>query len=364
MEPRDFHMPVTVLIPALNPSAELERLVGELLAQAGVGRLLVIDDGSNAACAAGLAAIAQRDRVELLRHDSNLGKGAALRTGVAHFLRTAATGELLVTADADGQHRTADILAVAQAAAERPGSLVLGSRSFSGEVPRRSRLGNGVTRLIFRLLIGQDIADTQTGLRAIPRVMLPQLLQIRANGYDFELEMLILGARLRVPITNVPIETVYLAGNASSHFHPIRDSAKIYFVFIRFVSSAALTAVIDNLAFALVFQASQRLAASMVVGRLVAGAVNFAVNRQLVFRSRDLLWRVLAKYLALVLALGLVAYGLIHVLVSRMGWNAYAAKLTVEGGLLVASFLLQREVVFPPRPAPGAGHGAASGPRK
>jgi glycosyltransferase involved in cell wall biosynthesis len=363
MAPRDFHMSLTVLIPAYNPSAELARLVGELLAQAGVGRVLVVDDGSDAAGAPGLEAIAQRERVELLHHDANLGKGAALRTGVTHFLRTAAADELLVTADADGQHRPADILAVARAGAASPGSLVLGSRSFTGEVPRRSRLGNGLTRVVFRLLIGQDIADTQTGLRAIPRVMLPQLLHIRANGYDFELEMLILGARLRVPITSVPIQTVYLDGNASSHFHPIRDSARVYFVFIRFVSSAALTAVIDNLAFALVFQASQRLAASMVVGRLVACAFNFAVNRQLVFRSRDLLWRVLTKYVALVLVLGWIAYGLIHLLVGRLGWNPYAAKLTVEGGLLLASFLLQRGVVFPLPPPPETGRATASGRR-
>jgi putative flippase GtrA len=259
---------------------------------------------------------------------------------------------------------TKDILAVGRRAAEAPGSLVLGARAFSGDVPLRSRLGNAVTGIVFRLFIGQSVTDTQTGLRAIPRSLMPALLRVKASGYEFELEMLILSARSKVPIESVTIQTVYLDNNASSHFDPIRDSARIYFVFVRFISSSALTALLDNLVFAIAFQASQSLVASMVLGRLVASAFNFAVNKRLVFHSKELFWKVLAKYVSLVIVLGSIAFALIHFLVAQYQWNAYAAKLVVEGVLLLCSFVLQRDVVFAEKSPPiSAREPEATGPR-
>jgi putative flippase GtrA len=231
-----------------------------------------------------------------------------------------------------------------------PSNLVLGARAFRGDVPLRSRFGNDLTRLVFRIVIGQALQDTQTGLRAIPRELMPSLLKIKANGYEFELEMLILTARTKVPIKSVTIETVYLDGNATSHFDPIRDSARIYFVFARFISSSVLTAVIDYLVFTLAYQFTHSLSLAIGLGRLVAGTFNFTVNKSLVFHSSGNLGRSLAKYAGLVVALGVIAYALIHFLVHQWGWNAYLAKISVEGFLLLCSFVLQRDLVFSSKP--------------
>lgn len=228
-------MPTCVLIPALKPCSRLLDVIGGLLAGESSLRIILVDDGSPAECEAIFQEAQRLPRVELIRHDRNRGKGAALRTGMGRFLDTAANHEVLVTADADGQHLPADILSVAERARKHSDSLVIGCRSFSGPVPFRSRFGNDLTRLIFRLLSGRKLADTQTGLRAIPPRLLDRLLAVQANRYEFELEMLMIASRLGVPFEIVPIQTVYLEGNVASHFNPLLDSIRIYWVFVRYL---------------------------------------------------------------------------------------------------------------------------------
>ncbi len=110
---------------------------------------------------------------------------------------------------------------------------MLGSRCFSGEVPLRNRFGNGLTRHIFAFITGTKIADTQTGLRAFPTEVLPELLALSGERYEYEMTVLAHVCRRRKPL-EVPIETVYLDGNRSSHFDPLLDSIRIYFVLVRF----------------------------------------------------------------------------------------------------------------------------------
>jgi putative flippase GtrA len=158
--------------------------------------------------------------------------------------------------------------------------------------------------------------------------------------------MLILAAQKKIPTVGVEIETVYLDGNASSHFNPLLDSMRIYFVFARFLSSSFFTAVIDYLVFSAVYHMSHSISGGILAGRLLAGAVNFTINRSYVFHLRSAWLRALIRYASLVALLGCIAYVMIDFLVQHNGWNAYVAKITVEGLLLMASFVLQREVVF------------------
>lgn len=343
-------MPLAVLIPALKPARSMLEVIDELVASDRVARVIVINDGSPPEYDSLFEEAAARAKVTVLRHAVNLGKGAGLRTGMNHFLCVAQEDWVLVTADADGQHRPADILAVGAKAEAAAGALVLGSRAFSGDVPLRSRFGNDVTRFIFRVLIGGKVTDTQTGLRAIPRALMPALMRLKTTGYEFELEMLIVASRQRVPFISVPIETVYLDNNASSHFNPLLDSMRIYFVFARFLSSATLTAIIDYLVFSLVYHFSLSIPGGIFAGRLVAGTVNFSINKRYVFHMRSTLLRALWRYVALVAVLGGVAYVIIDFLVHRCGWNPYLAKIGVDGLLLLASFVLQRDVVFADKP--------------
>lgn len=220
-----------VLIPAWQPRAVLLSLV-EDLSQRGFGKLLLIDDGSTAGCEAVFAAAASLPGVEVLRHPVNLGKGRALKTGFEHLLMADHGIRGVITADADGQHTPGDIAKVARALLRDELRTVLGSRSFEQEVPWRSRLGNSFTRRVFNLLLDVRLADTQTGLRGLPRTLLPELLALRGERYEYEMTVLAYLCRTgRTPL-EVPIATVYLNNNRGSHFRPVWDSVRIYFVLL------------------------------------------------------------------------------------------------------------------------------------
>ncbi len=332
-------MPIAVLIPALKPSSSLVDVVDALVASDQVESVIVINDGSPADYDAVFTSAARHPKVTLLRHAVNLGKGAGLRTGMNHFLCNASPDCVLVTADADGQHLPKDILAVGARAELSPGQLVMGSRAFTGDVPLRSRFGNDVTRSIFRMVIGKKVSDTQTGLRAVPRKLMPTLMRRRANGYEFELEMLIVAAREHIPIVSVEIETVYLDNNASSHFNPLMDSMRIYFVFARYLSSAILTAIIDFVVFLIAYHLSKGLFISILSYSSRRHRQTFPLKKRYVFQIQDTWHGALLRYGILVLTHGLVAYILMD-FVNRYTWNAYLAKICVDGLLVLGSFLL------------------------
>jgi len=234
VEPHTANAPslarVAVLIPAWDPDRTLIPLVASLL-ELGFGAIIVVDDGSSSSEI--FSELKPLDRVHMLRHAINLGKGRALKSGINYFLCDFPAFDVLVTADADGQHAAADIARVATAALRNSTKAVLGSRGFVKDVPLRSRIGNGFTCRIFALVTGVRLIDTQTGLRAFPRSMLPSLLVLEGERYEYEMNVLTYICRTGSKPLEVPIETIYFEGNKSSRFNPIRDSMSIYFVLAR-----------------------------------------------------------------------------------------------------------------------------------
>lgn len=229
-------MKVTAIVPSYKPD---EKLAGVLrdLAAAGFERIIVVDDGSGPEYEAYFRQAKGYPQCVLLRHEVNRGKGGALKTAFAWFLEH--TGEDLgvVTVDGDGQHTAADALRCARELESHPDSLVLGVRQFDGaDVPLRSRIGNQATIWCFRVLCGVGVSDTQTGLRAIGTDFLRALCTVPGDRYEFETNMLLATSRLGIPIREVPIRTVYLEQNATSHFNPLRDSLAIYRQIFRFLS--------------------------------------------------------------------------------------------------------------------------------
>ncbi len=337
-------MDVVVLVPAYKPPAALPEFVAQLIA-AGFGHVIVVDDGSGPAFAALFDRIAGVAGATLLRHGVNLGKGAALKTGLNHaYCGPPMLG--VVTADADGQHAVKDIVAVAQRLRDTPDALVIGTRRFVGEVPWRSRLGNSATRLVFRLLVGKKLQDTQSGLRGIPRDYIPRLLRIEATGYEFELDMLITCKHGQWPIAEQPIETIYLEGNKSSHFDPLWDSMKIYFVLLRFMAASLATGAIDYTVFIIAFGSGLPLFASQYAARGVALTFNYLAVKRFVFYSGQKHAQVFPKYLLLVAGAGLVSYYITVFLVGAFAISVIAAKLFSELLLYLANFAIQRDLIF------------------
>jgi glycosyltransferase involved in cell wall biosynthesis len=335
---------LAVLIPAWQPEPGLAALVASLLAE-GFGAILIVNDGSDEKYAALFEEVALLPRVCLLRHAVNLGKGRALKTGINHLLNELPEMDGLVTADADGQHTAVDIARVARALLEAGDRVVLGSRSFAVGVPLRSRFGNGLTRHIFAFVTGAKLADTQTGLRAFPRRLLAELMVLDGERYEYEMTVLVHLCRLGNKPVEVPIETVYIEGNRSSHFDPVRDSMRIYFVLVRFYFSAMVAAGIDFAGFAAAFALTGNVLASIAIGRL-SSLVNFALNKRFVFRNGASVKGTLWRYYALAAGVAGLSYLLIWTLHRYARWNVFAAKIAVDSLLSLVSFSVQRTFVF------------------
>jgi putative flippase GtrA len=250
----------------------------------------------------------------------------------------------VVTVDADGQHAVADILSVADELRKNPRNVILGARRFDTAVPLRSRFGNAVSRYVYRFLIGLNLGDTQTGLRGIPRRLMELCLGIRANRYEFETEQLVIIQASRIPVQEIPIETIYIDGNRDSHFRPLRDSARIYFVLLRYSVASLVTEMADLAVFASIMAWSDNLLFSNAVGRLVALWVQFMLLQSFVFRSRGSA-RTLMLYLGLVVVSGVISTALQLQLANFIPFPV-VAKVLAEVLVFVFNFLFLRDIVF------------------
>jgi glycosyltransferase involved in cell wall biosynthesis len=336
---------LVVIIPAYQPGRGLLDIVRELAAS-GPAAIVVVDDGSGSRYRALFDELLQGAHVRVLRHAVNLGKGAALKTGINCALVEYPTLIGVVTADADGQHDPADIRSVARRFAQSRETLVLGTRAFSGTIPLRSRLGNTVTRQVMRFAVGHRLSDTQTGLRAIPRGLLEPLLHVTAQGYEFELEMLIAAKHLGIPVIQQPIRTIYETGNPTSHFQPLRDSMRIYFVLLRYTMLALLAAGLDNLLFFSFLRATGAVAGSLLAARCLALCFNYLAVRRAVFFSKEPHRTVLPRYLLLAAANICVSWSIVSFVTSRFPLGIIPTKVLTESFLFIANFALQRDFVF------------------
>ncbi len=214
---------------AIVPAYQAERTVGAVVAELarlwpvnGISqRVIVIDDGSTDAT----AEVAREAGASVIRHPHNLGKGAALRTGLCEALSQGA--ELAVSVDADGQHPAEEALRLLVDPAPSD-ALVLGVRDLVRDgAPRANQISNGISNFFLSAFTGQRLSDTQCGLRRYP-VRATLSLDPRADDYAFEAEVVIRAARARWAIAQVPVRVVYPpAGQRVSHFHVVKDPARI-----------------------------------------------------------------------------------------------------------------------------------------
>lgn len=156
-----------VVIPAYQPDEKLIQLL-EIMKNRLNCQVIVVDDGSTGA-SKNILEIAKTYAI-VLHHDVNKGKGQALRTAFS-FIQDLRKPGVIVIADADGQHAVNDIDRVARAAMNLPSRLILGVRQFTKDIPFRSRFGNKLTRVLFRLQTGVNVSDTQTGLRGFHAIL-------------------------------------------------------------------------------------------------------------------------------------------------------------------------------------------------
>ncbi|MEG2082248.1 MAG: bifunctional glycosyltransferase family 2/GtrA family protein, partial [Oscillospiraceae bacterium] len=315
--------------------------------------LILLDDGSGKEGRNIFDEIAKNDRCTVLRHAVNLGKGRALKDGFNYILNTYPQCLGVVTVDGDGQHLTSDIVLCAKALYDHPKSLVLGSRDFDGkDVPTKSSFGNKVTRQTMKLLCGVNIPDTQTGLRGISADFMKLLMSVPGERFEFETNMLLCAKENDIPFEIVTIHTVYLEGNVTTHFNPLKDSFKIYSIFVKFILSSSSSFLIDIAIFTLCTSLLRDVAplyyifVSTAVARVVSAIFNYNINKKTVFKNFERSHWIMIKYILLcVVQLCLSAF-FVEKLFLILHINESIVKIMTDMILFFISFTIQREWVF------------------
>ena len=275
------------LIPAYKPNIQLLEFV-KGIEEHGMD-CLIVNDGSGEAYLSLFHKIERETEARVLSFPENRGKGAALKAGLKSLQKenVGLQGDFtIITLDADGQNLLKDALNLLSVAEEKKDTLILGSRTQSKDSPLRSRIGNGITKEVFNLCTGVEVKDTQTGMRAFSGKMIPKMLTIPGERYEYEMNVLLFLAKEGVPMEELPIETVYINDNAESHFDTVKDSYRIYKQILKFSASSLLSFLADFLLYSFFFLITGGLFVSNFMARVISLHLNFFLNKTMVF-SKD-----------------------------------------------------------------------------
>lgn len=345
-------MKIAVVIPAYQPDKVLIELADELLKR-GIPYIVIVDDGSFEDKKWIFDSLDSKEKCLVIHHSRNLGKGIALKTGIDAVLNSNLQLEGIVTADADGQHRPDDIIKTAEAFLLQPDALLLGCRSFSqADVPLRSKLGNRLTRFVFKLVSGIKISDTQTGLRAFSLENAARFLKIEGNRYEYEMNMLLTAAREGIAIKETEIETVYHNHNRSSHFKTFVDSFYVYRNFLRYAISGILSFLLDLTLYA-VFSFFFRMAGfaefilyATFISRILSSLFNYFCNKRFVFNNRDKGLLMLVKYYILCMIQMLLSAFMVRSIYGFIAIDTVIIKCFVDIMLACVSYQVQKWLIF------------------
>lgn len=337
-------MNCVLLIPAYNP----EKTLIDVVKSVGTDNFqatVVVNDGSDEKFDDIFRQLKEQTDVEVIEHKTNFGKGAALKTGMDYVMKKYPNSIGIVTADADGQHDPQDIIRVGKELSENQSYMIIGSRKFGGEVPLRSKFGNIVTSMLMSIFAGISLTDTQTGLRGIPSRLLPSIVLSTWNRYEFEMDMLFITKKKGFKTKELEIKTIYSDGNESSHFNPIVDSMRIYFVLFRYIFASFMTAIVDYLIFIASIRLFQSVFIATCMARSVAVFFNFFLVKKMVFDDRNKFLSTFPKYILLVTISGFISLSIIHYL-GFFKIGVIYAKIIAESVLYIANFLVQRDIIF------------------
>lgn len=343
---------IAVIVPSLNPDEKLCKLTLSLKG-AGFTNIIIVDDGSDKLTHKYFNEAVKISNCILLRHAINMGKGSALKTAFKHILDNYSNLVGAVTVDADGQHSVDDTVACAKALINNNSCLVMGCRNFlTKDIPARSRIGNVLTCKTIKLLCGISLSDTQTGLRGIPLSYMQNFIEIKGERFEYEMNMLIYAKQNNIPFFEVPIQTIYIEENKTSHFNPLKDSLLIYAIFFKFILSSIASALVDILAFYFFISIFKNITPQFYIyiatflARVISSIVNFIVNKKTVFGDKSKDKHTIFRYYSLCIVQLSISAILVHTIFSISKINETIIKLITDTILFFISFNIQREWVF------------------
>jgi len=352
-----------ILIPALNPDEKLISYV-KSLADYGFERIIVVNDGSSSDYDDIFNAVNALEQCTVLKHEVNRGKGRALKTGMEYYLKNIKGYDGIITGDADGQHNLKNTAEIDEKMKGLKKAIILGSRDFSNEnVPQRSRMGNRLTTVVFKLFYGQWVSDTQTGLRGIPNDVMPLFIDLAGERFEYEMNMLIACADNKIDILKVPIDTIYIDENSSSHFNVVKDSIRIYWIilkrFFKYIVSGLSSFIVDQLFYRLFMfialplffslETTAMIFISTCGARVISSLFNFIVNKLFVFEKKKNTAKSLWKYIVLAIGIMIMSAVCVSAITNIFSLSDFASaniKILVDTALVFVSYTAQRKWVF------------------
>ncbi|CAA6819759.1 MAG: Unknown protein [uncultured Sulfurovum sp.] len=334
-------------IPAYNPDENLLTIVKSILAQSD-NMIFIIDDGSNPKSEPIFRALEQdfdSENIVFIRHAVNLGKGAALKTIFNHILTSYPSIEGVVTLDSDGQHSIQDCLRVLKELEENENAFILGHRTFSKDIPLKSYVGNHISKFIYKILLGKNFKDTQTGLRGLSKSFMKECLTIKSNRFEFETEQLAISVQKNLNIIEIPIETIYIEDNKASSFRPLVDSFKIYFVLFRYGLSSIITAIVDFIVFMISLSLGSNVLVANILARTVSIGVQFTLLDKYVFHTKTKILN-FVFFATYVYIMGVISAMTQISTVAYFDISVISAKILIEGLLFFVNFAVLRLYIF------------------
>jgi len=331
-----------VLIPAYEPTLNMINLLKEL--KKNNFEIIVVDDGSGIS----FKNIFNKAKkyATVLTHEINKGKGRALKTGLNYIKNNMDSNYIVVTMDCDGQHKVSDAIKLCEYCSNNSKKLILGKRLRNKKIPLRSKLGNSITRIVYKFLTGLDVYDTQTGLRAFSDKLIPFMLKTKGDRFEYEMNVLLKCPKSKIEIDEVEIETIYIENNSHSHFNTLKDSVLIYKEIFKFLISSLCCFIIDYSLYSILILTTNNLVISNIMARIISATINFNINKSKVFKSNGKYVKQACSYFVLALVILILNTTILSVFVNYFTINQYIAKLLTEIILLFFSWTIQKKIIF------------------
>lgn len=345
----DIDSLLPIVIPAYEPNSKMIDFLKDIRSAVD-SPVILVDDGSGSKYRHLFDKAEEMGNIVIIRHAENLGKGRSLKDAFNYVLLFYPQAIGVVTADCDGQHLIEDIVAVSKSLSENPCHLILGCRDFHKEgIPWKSKFGNTLTRRTCAFLCGINVSDTQTGLRGIPLSFMKILMHTPGERFEYETNML-LECNNGIGIVEVPISTVYESrDNHKTHFDPLRDSITIYKVILAYSLSSLLATFSDFIVFTLLTVFGNGIWLSTALSRASAAAINFLLNKNVVFKAKGNGLKQLLKYMLLVIVSGTLSALLVSEIGKLLSINVIIIKAIVETCLFFFNYYIQRSFIFAKR---------------
>lgn len=232
-------MEASVVIPAKNESGSIPSLIEKLLALPGLKEIIVVDDGSTD----GTGDIAEKLGARVIRHPYSKGNGAAIKSGAR-----AATGDILLFMDADGQHSPDDVHRLLQKL-DQGFDMVVGARQSGSQASVGRGFANKFYNWLASYMTGQKIEDLTSGFRAVRRIKFLQFLSLLPNGFSYPTTSTMAFFRAGYSVSYEPIHAGQREGK--SHIKPIQDGIRFLLIIFKIGTLYSPLKLFVPLAFAL-----------------------------------------------------------------------------------------------------------------